>query len=143
MFCPTCGTEVPEGSAFCPTCGTKIAAATTKVEKDEFFEDVRPAQTAQPVRPAAQTAQPDKLTGTNTLAVVGFILAFFASLPALICSIMGLKKSKEYVGENGRGLAIAGIVLSSISLAVTVIVCSIYGIVFIVAFLEGITTAPY
>ena len=47
---------------------------------------------------------------TNILAIVGFILSFFISIPGLICSILGLVKLKEY--NNGKGLSIAGIIIS-------------------------------
>ena len=52
---------------------------------------------------------------SNTLATVGFILSFFFSVIGLIVCIMGLKRSKEpaYAG-NGKTLAIAGIIISSI-----------------------------
>lgn len=121
MFCPKCGNQLPEDSVFCAFCGTPVTA-TPNAQKDEFFEDVRPAaQPVQPAQPAAQQTQPDKLTGSNTLAIVGFILAFFSAIPGLICSIIGFRKSKEYVGDNGRGLAIAGIVLCSIRIFVYVL----------------------
>lgn len=48
----------------------------------------------------------------NGVAVAGFILSFFIALAGLICSIIGLKQTKER-GEKGRGLAIAGITLSA------------------------------
>lgn len=58
---------------------------------------------------------------TNTLAVVGFILSFFFALPGLICSIMGLKQCNQ-THEGGKGLAIAGIVLSAVSMFIYFIV---------------------
>ena len=30
MFCPNCGTQLPDGSAFCSNCGTKIASAANE-----------------------------------------------------------------------------------------------------------------
>ncbi len=51
----------------------------------------------------------------NTIALVGFCLSLFSlfALPGLICSIIGLKQIKEGKGE-GKGLAIAGIVLGAL-----------------------------
>ena len=56
----------------------------------------------------------------NTIAIVGFILSFFIAIPALICSIIGLKKSKEL--NNGKGFSIAGIIISSIKIVLGILV---------------------
>ena len=50
---------------------------------------------------------------TNVLAVVGLIFAFFIPLVGLICSIIGLSQAKNK-SEKGKGLAIAGIIISVI-----------------------------
>lgn len=57
---------------------------------------------------------------TNTLAIVGFILSFFVAIAGLIVSIIGLKKSKEI--NSGKGLSIAGIVISSISMLFSIFI---------------------
>lgn len=57
---------------------------------------------------------------TNTVALVGFVLSFFITISGLICSIIGLIKSNEY-GGNGKGLAIAGIVISAVSMIIGVV----------------------
>ena len=50
----------------------------------------------------------------NKIAIIGFILSFFISLPGLIISTIGLKKSKDL--NEGKGFSIAGIVISSLKL---------------------------
>jgi type II secretory pathway pseudopilin PulG len=50
---------------------------------------------------------------TNTLAIVGLIFSFLAPLIGLILSIIALSDIKKK-HEGGRGLAIAGIVISTI-----------------------------
>ena len=57
---------------------------------------------------------------SNTIAIVGFILSFFIAIPALICSIIGLKKSKEL--NNGKGFSIAGIIISSVKIVLGILV---------------------
>lgn len=54
-------------------------------------------------------------TGTNTLAIVALVLAFFVSLGAVICGHIALSQIKR-TGENGRGLAIAALVLGYLGL---------------------------
>ena len=34
MFCPKCGTQIPESDHFCPTCGEPVKAAKTPDESD-------------------------------------------------------------------------------------------------------------
>lgn len=47
------------------------------------------------------------------MAIVGFILAFFMPLIGLILSIIALTQIKK-TGEGGKGLAVAGIIISVI-----------------------------
>ena len=96
MFCKYCGHQVSDTATFCPHCG----AAQT-----------HDAQPSRPV-PAVQ-ADP------NSIAIVGFILAFFVAIAGLICSIIGLKRSKELGGTN-HGFALARVVISAIEIAAAV-----------------------
>ena len=125
MYCHLCGKEIEAGSTFCPYCGTRIKAAPPeeerKADKDEFFD-------APPAPPAYQQPYPDQQspapqTRTNSFALIGFILSFFFSIGGLICSIMGLRQCNQ-TGEGGRGLAIAGIVISAVSLFLSVVLTS-------------------
>ena len=52
----------------------------------------------------------------NPMAIVGFVLAFLFSPLGLIFSIIGFNQAAE-VGDQGRGLSIAGIIISSLSVA--------------------------
>jgi uncharacterized protein with PQ loop repeat len=59
---------------------------------------------------------------TSGMAIAGFVLSFFCSLLGLIFSIMGHNECKRSNGAvGGDGLAIAGIVISSLGLIVWVI----------------------
>ena len=71
-----------------------------------------PPQTNQPVHqiPGQTPVQP---TESNVLAIVGFILAFIVPVAGLIVSILGFRKAKTLNGK-GRGLALAGIIISAI-----------------------------
>lgn len=55
---------------------------------------------------------PTTIKKTNTMSIVGFILSFIIPIVGLICSIMGLKKADTECGGKGKGLAIAGIIIS-------------------------------
>ena len=61
----------------------------------------------------------------NAIAVVGFILAFLFPFAGLICSIIGLSKSKRLGGKN-RGLALAGVIVSVIFMVINFIIIFIF-----------------
>jgi len=64
---------------------------------------------------------PPQASGTNGMAIAGFVLAFFCSILGLIFSIIGLNQAKAR-NQGGQGLAIAGIVISVISLIIGIAV---------------------
>lgn len=86
---------------------------------------------------APQNAEPARETEkqSNNMALAGFICAFLFSFVGLILSIIGLNKSKELGGE-GRGLAIAGIIISLLSVVGSVLLIGGY-ITFLSTILEG------
>ena len=107
MFCKNCGKEIDDKAAVCIHCGV-------------------PTANNQPQQVVVTTPP------TNTFAIVGFVLSLLGgSLISLILSIIGLKKSRlpEYCG-NGKGFAVAGIILSSLALfgiIITIGVCASIG----------------
>mgnify|MGYP000172882995 FL=1 len=56
----------------------------------------------------------------NGLAIAGFICSFLVSLLGLILSIVGLNQIKKQ-GGKGKGLAIAGIIISAAGMVIQVI----------------------
>lgn len=127
MFCKHCGTKLDDDATFCPVCGTRVNDAPATGEKDEFFQETPPSYgSQQPYTPQQPTyapqqnlyAQPAK---TNTMAIVGFVLSFFIALAGLICSIIGLRQCNA-TKEGGKGFAIAGIVISAVSMALAFLI---------------------
>ncbi len=92
MFCKNCGKEIDDKAAICLYCGV----STSESEK------------------------PRQQEATNALAIVGFILSFFIAIAGLVCSIIGYKRAPEF-GGKGKGLALAGIIISAISMAITLL----------------------
>jgi hypothetical protein len=66
------------------------------------------------VQPDTNYAVPPQANKTNGMAIAGFVLAFLLPLLGLIFSIIGVNKAKKT--GTGKGLAIAGIVISAISI---------------------------
>ncbi|MFJ7289549.1 DUF4190 domain-containing protein [Curtobacterium sp. AB451] len=61
----------------------------------------------------------------SVLAIVGFILAFVVNIAGLVVSIIALTQIKK-TGERGRGLALAGVIISALSI--------VFGIISIIVF---------
>ncbi len=112
MFCKNCGKEIDDSAVVCPNCGV----ATENMAKNA----PAPAQ-------------------KNTMALVGFILALLSfNVIALIISIIGLSNSKkpEYAGD-GKGFAIAGIVISCVYIGLYIILLATCGSIVGCAALSG------
>jgi hypothetical protein len=58
------------------------------------------------------------------MAIAGFVLAFFCSILGLIFSIIGLNQAKAR-NQGGQGLAIAGIIISLLSIVVGIAVVTV------------------
>ncbi|WP_439565241.1 DUF4190 domain-containing protein [Microcella sp.] len=98
------------------------------------MSDVTPPPAPQP----APTPYASAPTGpkTNTLAIVSLVLAFFISLGAVITGHIALSQIKK-TGENGRGLAIAGLVLGYLGLVAGIIGTIIWVSFFAIAASSG------
>lgn len=109
MYCRNCGKQIEDNAVVCPYCGV-------------LTHDVQPAQ--QQAQPVYQQAAPQKEEEFNVIALVGFILSFFICIAGLVCSIIGYNQAKESNG-NGKGFAIAGIVISAVELGIALITLTI------------------
>ena len=76
----------------------------------------------------------------NSYAIAGFALSFIFPLVGLIVSILGYRKAKEMNG-CGKGFAVAGIVISAVSLASVLLIVPIMIIYF--AFIVEVGTSGY
>lgn len=99
-FCANCGSEMEKDATFCTNCGSSNdGTVSSSVESSG--------------------------NGHNGMATAGFILAFFVPILGLIFSIIGVKKASQFNG-NGRGLAIAGIIISVVSWILYTIFYTVY-----------------
>ncbi|MET3567910.1 protein of unknown function [Leifsonia sp. 98AMF] len=68
-----------------------------------------------------QGAQP----GWNTMSIVAFILSFIVNIVGIILGFIALNQIKR-TGEQGRGLAIAAIIIGFVSVAFSIIFSIIF-----------------
>ncbi len=109
-YCPNCGKELEKDVKFCANCGKAVINETTT------------QQVVQPATPTTTTTVVVK-DNNNSMATAGFVVSLISwllccgsfSWLSLIFSIVGLVQAKDKNG-NGKGLAIAGIIISAIAL---------------------------
>ena len=102
-YCARCGAELHDEAVICTKCGCNVEGVNHYGSTSNSY---------------------------NVLAIVGFALSFFSTIVGLILSIIGYKQAKQN-GEKGKEFAIAGIVISSVSIVIAIIVFIIYfGIIF-------------
>ena len=116
-FCANCGAEVSDGFAFCEKCGTPVQAP----------ENQAPSYNAPQYGPAAKQENNGMAIGGFVCSLVGFLCCQLVTPVGLILSIIGLSKAKQMNG-NGKGLAIAGIIIGAIGVAVFILTIILYAI---------------
>jgi len=100
MNCPVCGAQNLPNAAFCSQCATNL--------------QVPPHLAGMPPHGMPPHGGAPHTSG---LAIAGFVLSFFCGLLGLILSIIGYNECKKSGGMiRGEGLAIAGIVISILSM---------------------------
>jgi Domain of unknown function (DUF4190)/Toastrack DUF4097 len=122
MDCSQCGKEISPQDAFCRRCGAKVEAETPTAPA------LMPPH-AFPPEPASSYPKP---SGLAIAALVLGILSFMCLpiLGAVLAIVFGLlargdiKRSQGRLG--GRGLAVAGIILGSVNLAILIILAAIF-----------------
>lgn len=105
MFCPNCGTQLPDDSKFCSSCGGKLTDVTTPVE----VEVEQPQVDAVPVQSGTEHAfvKPQKKFNIKKIAVVAIaavvIIAAVVGIGKLLSS-GGSKNAYVYVSNNAYEL---------------------------------------
>lgn len=79
---------------------------------------------------------------TNTFALVGFILSFFLGIVGSILCLVGLEEIKK-TGEDGKGLAIAGIIIGFIPLVLFILIMLLYIIILFAVFIFMMMDAAF
>ena len=136
-ICKVCGKEIPESAICCPLCG-KFAGGIKKDTPTTTRSSAKPAPAVNSkyckacgksipkssfycplCNKIADTAPAPVTAETNGMALAGFILSFFVPILGLIFGIIGLNKANN--GADRRGLALAAIIISAISMALTLL----------------------
>lgn len=110
MPCRHCGATMVEGSTFCPNCGTPV------IQPDAGYLPPAMERSAGPASAPVQKV-------TNGLAITSMVLGivwigWLGSILALVFGYIAKKQINQSGGrQGGKGMAIAGIVLGWIGVA--------------------------
>lgn len=124
MFCKNCGAKLEDNSKFCASCGSEVAVeAQTEVNTSiEEQATVTPSNDDAPK--SIENPTPKKFSGKG---IAGFVLSLVGMIIfGIPCGILGIIFSsialKEVKTKNlkGKGLAIAGLVISIIDVVLTI-----------------------
>lgn len=129
MYCKYCGKELSDEAPMCPNCGTPTA-------KSPFHKPEQNAGTGRRRACAVSgfTLSLISLAATFVLVTLGMICGVFlgealftiSALAGLVLSIFGLSEAKKNADNVARGLAIAGIVLASVSIFYIFIIDAVF-----------------
>jgi len=98
VYCTTCGSQIAAGG-FCTNCGTAAA-------------------------PAPAAIQPT--SSTNVLSIVALVTSLLGiSLAGVICGHIALNQIKR-TREQGHGMALAGVIVGYVGIAVSIIAIGIW-----------------
>ncbi len=117
MYCSNCGNEIHDNAVVCIHCGCAVKSNAPEA----------------PAQPKQQY---------NALAIVGFVMAFFMPLAGLICSIIGYKRADRDFGGAQKGLALAGTIISAITVAVTTAIVLWIFISWLILWIAAISAIP-
>src|ERR1700683_341406 len=117
MFCSSCGNDVPMGERFCHVCGKEVSVGEA------------PAPTL--AAAAEGTVFPSQTSGKAVTSLVCglFLFAFPLSILAIIFGHLAVSEIRKSAGRlRGEGMAIAGLILGYIGLAVIPVIMIIAAI---------------
>lgn len=131
MICPKCNQTVEEGAKFCTNCGAALEDAVKQeteqvtepetahaVEENPVPETAAQTPEGTPVMTPANERYEEPKKKTNGLAIAGLVCSIVTpfNILSLVLSIVGLVLGIKKWNSSGKGLAIAGIIVSVISL---------------------------
>lgn len=116
MKCERCGNETDDKSEFCGNCGSTL---NPYMDQGDFADD--------------QTSEGNKglSIASMTLGIVSLVLCCTV-YGALVCALVGLVLGivARYNNNPGKGMAIAGIVCSSVELFLLIVLLAVAGLGF-------------
>lgn len=136
MYCKKCGAQIDDDAYVCVHCGTLVRELPREMQIQTQGRAQYEAAASEPYGKSREVytksrypygGRRETFDGqsavnrkSNGMAIAGFVCSFFIALLGLIFSCIGLSRAKQMDGK-GEGLAKAGIIISSVWMALIVI----------------------
>ena len=141
MYCKVCGKELPEGAARCSECGTPVDGTGennqpgSRSTDNSYYQDNRSQYQyqyddsnsgGQPVYEHQSSARKGFAIASLVMGIVGLVgsccsLATFGVL-SLLLGVVGLIFGILGLKSQGKGMAIAGIIMAALNLVIGVLI---------------------
>lgn len=135
MYCPSCGKEVNEEHNFCKYCGSNLREKVQEEVENIVVEEPKIIDMKE-----TKTEIKSEEKDYNLCAIFGFIAGiisvFFSfyglmNIAAIVLSAVALNQIKK-TGEQGKGLAITGLVTGIVSMVfIILLVIGIFSLAFL------------
>lgn len=131
--CGSCGADLADGSRYCSSCGSAVRPATAPIEPPAGAVPPPPPPPPpgygypQPAPAPTPTPTPGSSMRTNGFAIAALVLgcvgAFTCGIGSILAVIFGFIGRSQIAarGEQGKGMALAGIILGFVGIAIIVI----------------------
>lgn len=120
MFCTSCGTDNPNDGRFCTKCGTALQSSGSQ-QPASLFSAAAPPSTVPPDVPPQTHLGPPETSGKAIGALICGLLFFFfpTAVIAIVLGHLSLSEIRKSAGRlKGQGLAITGLVLGYMGVAI-------------------------
>lgn len=115
MYCQNCGKQMEEGATFCSECGSSLQNQNTYTTSNSYTKSNSYAASFEMASQKKGTAIAALVLGI--FGLLAWIIPIVGLPVGIVGLVLGIKGSKR----SGKGMAIAGIVLSTICLILTII----------------------
>jgi len=131
MYCRFCGSQLEDSALTCSQCGRACGEQPAGFPPQGYQQPPYPPPPYQQPYPPPyqQPYQQPPASGAKTLALIGFILTLFPVFPfvGLVLCIVALSQYKRTAQQDGKGLAVAGIVLNAVGFVLIIIAIVAFG----------------
>ena len=140
MFCPNCGTNVPEGANACPNCGTFLNAARPAPEAPVY--QAPPVYNAAPVNTVPYNNTPILVFG---ILAIAFACTFYLSFLGIVFGAIAKSKVNAYLAQGYPlvGKPKVGSILGKIGLILGIVLTAIFVIWLIVVIIAASSYSYY
>ena len=115
--CPNCGKPIKPNWKMCPYCHTDLEKITRPTSQMPSHYQVEQFSQQPYYRPRYVEKKTNSLAlASIIMSIIGLFAFGFIGIGGIICGFIALSQLKENINQEGKGMAIAGIVIGFIDI---------------------------